>query len=209
MNNNRALPYTRNLIFQGNSLLDAALNHTGSNNQKYVTHTLYNNNIKGTYSKVSLIDYSISGQDQVQINALMSTQFTSSIVRPQDVVVIWEGTNNLSHYPSKSGATAFSELQTFINHVSQFTSKIIVCTTIARDLSGDPVDLMTRIDDYNVLIRANYSGNNLLDLASNANFWPRSAASNTTYYDVDKLHLVSGGQTLLITLLTNAITAIL
>lgn len=204
---NAALPNNKKLFFQGNSLLDTNLNHT-INNLKYVTYTLYNN-IRGSYPGLALVEYSISGQDQVQINALMTQQFTSALVYQNSVVVIWEGTNNLSHYPSKTGAEAFADLQSFITHVSQFTSKIIVCTTIARDLSGDPADLMTRIDDYNVLVRANYSGNNLCDLALNANFWPRSAASNTTYYDTDKLHLVQTGQDLVISLLTTAVQNVL
>ena len=199
--------YNKRLIFQGNSLLDTNLNHT-LNNQKYVTLTLFSN-IKGSYPKLSLVDYSISGQDQVQINTAMTSHFTAGQCNPQDVVVIWEGTNNLAHYPSKTGATAFSELQTFITHVSQFTSKIIVCTTIARDLAADPSDLMTRIGDYNTLIRANYSGNNLCDLASNSNFDARADCSNTTYYDTDKLHLVQTGQDLIISLLTTSITDIL
>lgn len=200
-------PNTKRLFIQGNSLLDTGLNHL-VNNQKYVTYTLYDN-IRANYPSLSLHDYSISGQDQVQINALMTAQFTPQMVRPWDVVVNWEGTNNLSHYPTKTGAQAFADLQTWVSHVSQYTSKIIICTIIARDITGDPADLMTRINDFNVLVRANYSGNNLCDLAANSNLWPRSAASNTTYYDTDKLHLVSGGQNLVISLLTTAIQNII
>lgn len=199
-------PTNKKLFFQGNSLLDTNLNHT-VNNGKYITYTLYNN-IKASYPGLSLIDYSISGQDQIQINSLMTQQFTSDIVKPNSVILIMEGTNNLSHYPSKTGAQAFSDLQIFITHISQFTNRYIICTTSARDVAGDPVDLMTRIDDYNILIRANYSGNQLLDLAANSNFWPRSAADSVVNYD-DKLHWLQPNQDLFISLATTSIQNIL
>lgn len=200
-------PRPKKLFFQGNSLLDTSLNHTISN-QKYVTYTLYNN-IRSSYPGLTLVDYSISGQDEDQINALIATQFRKGLVLAQDVIVIWEGTNDLAHNPAKSGATAFANLQTFVNAIALLTNKYIVCTSIARDLAADPVDLMTRIDDYNTLIRANYSGTHLCDLAANSHFDSRADASDTTYYDTDKLHLVQAGQDLIISLLTTAITAVL
>lgn len=205
--NNVANPAIKTLFFQGNSLFDTNLNHT-VNNQKYVTLAIYDS-LKAAYPKLAWLDYSISGQDQVQINALISSQFTVKMVKSKDVIVIWEGTNNLAHYSSKTGATAFSELQTFVNTVAAYTDKYIVCTTIARDLSGDPVDLMTRIGDYNTLIRANYTGNHLCDLGADAMFDTRADASVSPPYDTDKLHLFQSGQTKIINLVLASIRLVL
>jgi hypothetical protein len=60
---------------------------------------------------------------------------------------------------------------------------------------------MDRINDYNTLIRANYSGQSLCDLAANSHFDEKSDADDATYYQ-DKLHLMQTGQDLVISLLT-------
>lgn len=204
LNGNKSI---KKLVFQGNSLFDTNVNHT-VNNQKYVTLGIYNN-LRTTYTGLAFFDYSISGQDQVQINALITSQFDSVKIKPQDVVVIWEGTNNLAHYPSKTGAQAFAELQAWVNIVKRFTDKYIVCTTIARDLAADPADLMTRIDDYNTLIRANYSGVHLCDLGAHSFFNTRAKASVSPPYDTDKLHLYQLGQDTVIEVVKRSIILVL
>lgn len=200
-------PAVKKVIFQGNSLFDTNVNHT-INGLKYVTLGIYNE-LRTSYRTLSFFDYSISGQDQIQINALLSSQLDSVKVNPQDVYVIWEQTNNLSHYPSKSGAQAFTDLQVTINKISRYTDKWIVCTTIARDLAGDPVNLMTRIDSCNVLIRNNYTGNHLCDLGAHSFFNSRAKASVSPPYDTDKLHLFQLGQDTVIQVVKRAIIKVL
>ncbi len=205
---NVAKPTTKRLFFQGNSLLDQNLNSTGIPTGKYITQLIYNN-IRGSYTGLAFNDFSMSAQQQSTMNTLMTSQFTAEMVHPSDVVVIWEGTNSLGMNPSQTGAQAFALLQTWITYVSQFTSKIIVCTVIARNFAGDAANLMTRIGDYNVLVRANYSGNNLCDLGALSVFDTIADTANTIYYNVDKLHLVQVGQDLVASELQTKITNIL
>jgi hypothetical protein len=197
----------KKLIFQGNSLFDTNVNHT-INGLKYVTLGIYD--VIRAIEAINFFDYSISGQDQTQINALIATKITP-MVTPGDIVVIWEGTNDLAHDNGLSGAGAYANLVTFCNAVQALGGKLIVCTAIARDNAIDAADLMDRIDDYNILIRANQSTicDALCDLGGNAVFDTRADASNLTYYTADKLHLAQGGQDLVISLVSTSIQTLL
>jgi len=192
-------PYIKKLFMNGNSLMASDANHTITT-ARYIPFTIYANLLALNY-KVALFDYSKGGQQQTEINTIMSTQINSSVCGANDIVLIWEGTNDLGLNPAKTGAQAFADLQTYVNYVTQFTSKIIVCTIISRDAVGDAADLMTRISDYNTLVRATYTGNNLCDLAANANFDTRADASISPPYDTDKLHLFQAGCNIVIGLM--------
>lgn len=195
-------PFPKKIIFQGNSLFDTGINHV-TNNLKYVTLGIYDS-LRESYPGLVLVDYSISGQNQVQINSKMYSQYNSNLVDSQSVCVIWEGTNDLAHYPSKTGTQAFAGLKSFTNHLDSLGIKLVVCTVIARDLASDPGNLMTRIAVYNDSIRANFSGNRLCDLGSLSMFNDRADASNTTYYQ-DKLHLYQAGQDIVLYQVKNKI----
>jgi hypothetical protein len=196
----------RKLVFQGNSLFDTNVNHT-INGLKYVTLKIYDN-IRAVKT-FAFFDFSVSGQDQTTINTLISTQI-STFVKSGDIVVIWEGTNDLAHDNALTGAAAYAKLVTFIQACQAVGAKVIVCTAIARDLSGDAADLMTRIGDYNTLIRNNYVslGVTLCDLGVDTHFDARGDCANATYYDTDKLHLVQTGQDLVASTITTSIQSI-
>ena len=196
----------RKLVFQGNSLFNTGVNHT-TNGLRYTTLGIYDN-IRAVKT-FAYFDYSVAGADQVDINALISTQITGRL-NQNDIVVIWEGTNDLAHDNALTGQAAYNNLVTFSTAVRDQGAKLVICTAIARDLAGDAADLMTRIGDYNTLIRNNQSSicDALCDLGANANFDQRADCANTTYYDSDKLHLVQGGQDLTISLITTTIQSI-
>jgi hypothetical protein len=200
-------PYVTQLIFQGNSLIDTSVNHV-KNNQKYVTLTIYNS-LRSIYQNLSLLDYSISGQNQIQINSKMLQQFNSSSVRHQDVVINMEGLNNIWHYPNKTAQEAFNDLLLWINHVSQFTNKIIICTISAVTVVGDTTDIFGRCQQLNQLIRENLTNVSICDIALDSVFSNQLATENMVNYDTDKVHWIKGGQDRFIQLITPYITALL
>jgi lysophospholipase L1-like esterase len=111
-----------------------------------------------------------------------------------------------------TGAQAYANLVTYANTVRALGIKLVICTVIARDLAGDPADLMnTRIPDYNTLLRANYASisDAFCDLAASPLFDTRADASNTTYYQTDKLHLTAAGEDAIEALITTAVTPLI
>lgn len=193
----------RKLVFQGNSLFNTGVNHV-TNGLRYTTLAIYDN-IRAVKT-FAYFDYSVAGADQLDINALISSQITGRL-SASDIVTIWEGTNDLAHDNALTGQAAYNNLVAFCSAVRNQGAKLVVCTAIARDLAGDAADLMTRIGDYNTLVRNNQSSicDALCDLGANANFDARADCANGTYYAADKLHLVQGGQDLTVSLITTSI----
>ncbi len=197
----------KRLFFQGNSLIDTDANHI-TNNQKYTTFKIYND-IKASYPALALFDYSISGQNQEQINTKMAQQFNSDTINKNDVVLNMEGLNNLWAFPSKTAQQSFDQMQLWVNHVKQYTDKILVCTVSATTISGDVNNVFSRSQTYNQLLRDNLVHATLIDIAADSVFATQAATNNTTYYDTDKVHWKQGGMDRFITLVTPYITAIL
>jgi len=197
----------KRLFFQGNSLIDTDANHI-TNNQKYTTFKIYND-IKASYPALALFDYSISGQNQEQINTKMAQQFNSDTINKNDVVLNMEGLNNLWAFPSKTPQQAFDQMQLWVNHVKQFTDKILICTVSATTISGDVNNVFGRCQTYNQLLRDDLVNATLIDIAADPVFIDQAATNNTTYYDTDKVHWKQGGMDRFITLVTPYITAIL
>lgn len=197
----------KRLFFQGNSLIDTDANHV-TNNQKYTTFKIYND-IKASYPALALFDYSISGQNQEQINTKMAQQFNSDTINKNDVVLNMEGLNNLWAFPSKTAQQSFDQMQLWVNHVKQYTDKILVCTVSATTISGDVDNVFSRSQTYNQLLRDNLVNATLIDIAADSVFATQAATNNTTYYDTDKVHWKQGGMDRFITLVTPYITVIL
>lgn len=197
----------KRLFFQGNSLIDTDVNHV-TNNQKYTTFKIYND-IKASYPALALFDYSISGQNQEQINTKMAQQFNSDTINKNDVVLNMEGLNNLWVFPSKTAQQSFDQMQLWVNHVKQFTDKILVCTVSATTISGDVNNVFSRSQTYNQLLRDDLVNATLIDIAADSVFATQAATNNTSYYDTDKVHWKQGGMDRFITLVKPYITAIL
>lgn len=199
--------HTRKIIFEGNSLScetqDGTI--TGGN---YIPISTYNA-LKGS-SNLSLTTLAVSARTQAMINASQST-LVLPFVYQNDIIVLWEGTNDMG-IGGLNATQAWSNVVTYINGLLGKNVKLVICTVIARDAVGDRAGLMdTEIPSYNTLIKdsaATY-GYTVCDLAENINFDSRADASNTTYYNADKLHLKQAGQDLIITIITNIIITIL
>lgn len=197
----------KRLFLEGNSLMNWSINH-GVINGRYVSQGIYNSVRSGR--TIAVIDYGTSSQNQQEINAAMSTRLTPYL-KYGDVVFIWEGTNDM-YTNAVSGTTAYANLTTYINNIRSAVAgvKIIVATVIARDYVSDRADLMTDIATYNTLIRSNSAGADAIcDLAALSQFDARADCTNTTYYFSDKLHIVQGGQDLVISTASTSIATIL
>lgn len=191
-------PQSTKLFMNGNSIM---ANNAGSTvaNARYLSHTLYANLLALNY-KVSLFDYSLGGQKQSEINTRMYAQINASNCTAKDIVLIMEVTNDLGIVQSVTAQDAINNLQAYVDYVSQFTQKYIVCTCPARDFAGDLVTLQPKIDTVNAWIRSTYSVNNVCDVAADTNFDTKAKASISPPYKTDKLHFLQQGSDLLISL---------
>lgn len=197
----------KNIIFEGNSLSNYAVN-SGALFGHYVPLGVYNN-LTATFHPLVFTSFAISGRNQTQINASITTNITP-LAKLHDLIIVWEGTNDC-YTNGLSGQAAYDNLATYITTVKGYGATVIVCTVIARDYVSDPADLMTRIGDYNTLVRSNAAtlGFTVCDLAADPLFDARADASNATYYNADKIHQATAGQDRVITLLTATATTVL
>ena len=128
---------------------------------------------------------------------------TVSQLKYNDIVIYWEGTNDM-YVNGLTGAQAWANVTAWLTLVKAKAPKIIICTVISRDYSLDPAGLMnTEIPAYNTLVRDNTGlGYTLCDLAIDPLFGTRADASDVRYYCADKLHLITAGQDIAISLIT-------
>lgn len=192
-------PNIRKLFMNGNSLMANNSESTVAN-ARYMSHTLYSNLLALNY-KVALFDYSLGGQKQSEINTRMQAQINVNTCSANDVVVIWEITNDLGIVQSVTAQEAIDNLKAYIDYVKQFTQKYIVCTCIARDFSTDLVTLMPKIDTVNAWVRTEYDPINICDFAADTNFDTKPKASISPPYNLDKLHTIQQGKDIQIGLL--------
>ena len=192
-------PNIPKLFMNGNSIM---ANNAGSTiaNARYMSHAIYTNLLALNY-KVALFDYSLGGQKQSEINTRMYDQINVNTCSANDVVVIWEITNDLGIVQSVTAQEAIDNLKAYIDYVKQFTQKYIVCTCIARDFATDLVTLMPKIDTVNAWVRTEYNAINICDIAADSNFDTKAKASISPPYKTDKLHFLQQGSDLVIGLL--------
>lgn len=195
------------IFFEGNSLTAYDNNSTAVGGQ-YVAQKVYGN-IIATKSSIAMTSFAVSGRTQTMINAAISTNITPNL-NDGDCIVLWEGTNDMS-VNGLSAADAFAAVVTYVNTVKALGAIVIVGTVAARDMVGDASDLMTRIDAYNVLVRAGAStyGYTVADIGASALFDTRADASNATYYKADKIHMTTAGQDTAALILSNTLIELL
>lgn len=201
-------PRHRQIIFEGNSLSNHGPFAEGLQlNGHYVPINTYAAILGAT--PLTFSSLAVSGRTQTQINAAVATAL-NPVIRKNDIVVIWEGTNDMA-VNVLSGADAYANLVTYSTAVRALGAKLVIATVIARDYVTDRADLMTDIAAYNTLVRNNQAAicDAMCDLGADPVFDTRADASNSTYYNSDKIHLSTGGQNKAVTLLSATITTIL
>ena len=153
--------------------------------------------------------YAVSGQRASELNNDVSTQITplfrSRLIN--NVVVVWAGIND-----GVNGATAaqiWSALQTYCTTVRAAGQKVVLCT----EIDGQSAALNTAgwhgtiYPTLNTSIRAGWSSvaDALADLGNNANL---QDATNTTYFNADKVHLTTAGYNIVAGIVAAAIASI-
>lgn len=129
-----------------------------------------------------------------------------------NVFVYWLGTNDLSYDLTITGADCWSRASTRITALrAQFPDiKIILCTTIKR---SENAALNSRINDYNVLMRANYASvgvDALADFEAEVSVVNISTGdtTNTTYY-TDGVHITETTHALLAPVFLTALNSVM
>ena len=127
------------------------------------------------------------------------------------IFMYWLGTNDISYDSSVTGANAWSRAS---SRITQFRTdfpnvKLIVGTLIRRSTS---TTLNSKLNDYNVLLRANYASvgvHVLCDFEANISQMNITTGdtTNTTYYNTDGIHPTNAGQALLAPVFKNALLA--
>lgn len=194
------IPRPRTFFWDGNSL---SVSYAGDWRIVLNCYSVARSGIVLAYRNLA-----VSGKTQTTINNNFSTKMSPELKRG-DICVCWEGTNDM-HVNSLSGADAYAKLLTYAQSVRDAGASIVVGTVIARDYVDDDADLMDRIDDYNTLIRNNSNEfDAVADLGGNSVFDSTNDASNTTYYQTDKIHIKPAAEDVIIPIFNSAIATVL
>lgn len=125
----------------------------------------------------------------------------------KNVVVIWAGINDAN--AGTSEATFYAALVTLCQTYRAAGFKVVVCTEIDCQSSGlNAVNWhSTMWPLFNTDIRNNWTtfADALADLGGNANL---QDATNTTYFNADKTHLVAAGNTVVAGVVAAAVNAL-
>ncbi len=199
-NKNIVYPHRR-IFFEGNSLFNVKpltinpllVDYGG----KYVVLGIYNNFTSGR--QLVFNSYALEGQTGTQIlsNAVITT---FPYLKNGDIIFYWEGSNDMA-VNALTGAQAWANVTAYLTLAQAAASNltIVIGTVIARDFATDAADLMTRIGDYNTLVRNNTNlGYTVWDIGADSRFDARADASNAAIYTLDKVHQIQAGQDIVI-----------
>lgn len=114
-----------------------------------------------------------------------------------NVIYIWCGTNNIAG--GQTPSTAYGFLASYISGARSYAAAngipnltMIVATMLSRD---NPAGLDTNRATWNNLIRANSAGADSIVDFDPTNLGCNGCASNTTYFNTDKIHPNNTGET--------------
>lgn len=175
-------------------------------NGMYLTRTAYAT-IAASKPKVACQMLAINGNPTTTMNLNFNTA-TAPFIKPNDVVILWEITNDLS-VNGLTGAQAYAQVTEYCGKVRALGGKVAVCTFIARNHTADAADLFTRGQDCNTLIRDNWASfcDLVIDLGADSLFDEKTDADNATYYQADKVHLTTVGSDYIAGLISTAMIA--
>lgn len=123
--------------------------------------------------------------------------------RSNNVLVLWGGTNDC--FNSWSAAVIQTRIGDYITQATAAGFQVLVCTIIANgalDVTKDGVR-----QTVNTWLRANHASR-LIDLAILPQFDTLADTSNTTYYNVDTIHLTAASYAIITPLIQAAVLAL-
>lgn len=181
----------RRLILHGNSLF---ANLEGNVNYGKRVMQRLNTQIVNNDKRIALFDYSIPGRRTPD----MPTDYATwgSMVRPNDIVVVWELTNDLNANVA-TAQEAYDNMNDYALTLRNAGAYVVGLTCIARDSSGLSANFETRRTDCNALLLASSNFHEIVDVAALPEFDAVADCSNATYYNADKVHLTQTGYELI------------
>jgi hypothetical protein len=151
----------------------------------------------------------VSGHSvQQRIDALSTDLYPLYISGHRNIVVIWAGINDTYH-ESATAATIYSRLQSYCAAVKAAGWDVVLCSEIDAQGVLAPYSWHTTVwPTLNGLINANHSfANAYANLGANPHL---QDATNTTYFNADKVHTLSiGGDTAVANYITPAVKLLL
>lgn len=200
----------RRIFFEGDSLSEL-----GGNNQGFVFRmpTTAYGGLTGT--KPPHFVYALSGS-KLQTGVSNSIYDRRSTITSQaianDIIVIWAGTNDIS-VSGRTAAETYADLCTYATVMRNLGMKVVAVTMIAKERAADadPTAINTTRLAYNALIlgESSFVFDAYADPAALTQFDTVADASNTTYYNADKVHLTDTGYDLVAGTVTTAIQSLL
>ena len=179
----------KKLIFDGNSLF----NLLGKASTPYVLNgfsvssRVRSNNITGGKNAV-IHDYSVQGKTTVQLTSDFPTK-VQPYINKNDVLIFWELTNDLAS--GQTPAQCLTNLKAYCSLAKTYCKKVYILTCIPDD-SGRYLDA-DRLTLNSLILADTSFCDGIIDICALPEFDALADASNTTYYQTDKLHLTLAG----------------
>jgi len=157
----------------------------------------------------SISNFGVSGQATPSMIADADTQIDPlfSINRPRNIVVAWEGSNDL--YFGATATEAYDNLVSYCNDRRDAGWKVVIVTLLPRSSSGTPGTFEADRQTVNANIRANWStfADALADIAANTTIGEDGDETDTTYYS-DAVHPTDAAYDIIAPIVADAIESI-
>lgn len=183
------------IVFDGNSMTDDA------------TSSYPSGTIAALAGLWDTYNFGVSGQTTIEMLADAETQIDPlyNATLGKNIVVCWEGTNDI-----KLGATkedAYARLVQYCQARQAAGYQVVICTIVDRQQVGQPADFATSRAYVNTQIGSNWQtfADALADLWADTRL---QDATDTTYFNVDKVHLTAAGYAIVAEIVVTAIESL-
>lgn len=153
----------------------------------------------------------IGGYSLTQL-AQNATTMVDSLLADQSkkVHAVWIGTNDLAA-PLGTGAEIYALMADYCTaRRAAGWDALIVGTILPRSNAGLPAGFEARRQEFNTLLRADYSfADALMDVAADTRIGDAGDELDTTYYNIDRVHLVEAGSAVVAGIATPLVAALL
>lgn len=181
-------PFTRNLVFDGDSL---TVGYTGTGDS--VASAFTDQILKQLPVTVKSYNVAVVGQTIAQMTADAATQVNPLVDAAvlKNTLVVWAGTNDIAATPGAPN-THYNNLVAYCTARRTAGYKVAVLTCLPR---GAVAQFETDRQAFNTLIRNNWAtfADALVDVGNDATIGVAGAQNNVTYYQGDATHLNTAG----------------
>lgn len=199
-------PKTLNFTIDGNSL--SALGDS------YVNTGMLQTRIKSNYA-LTLRNFAVSGQQTPAMSSDASTQIDvpAHLDKGYNILLAWEITNHVE--ANNTAAAGLAAIKAYCLARKAYGFKVIVGNTISRGAifnGGQTVaDMQARLAACDILVREQWRdfADAFIDFAADPYLGGLTAFNNTTYFNTDKVHLVTEGNKIVADYVSAAVNSFL